>query len=342
MEKTRTTFIFDEIKFMETAKRAYYNTSFTPEKRAIRELEHIKSMLPSFRKNMTHEVKEAKKRGATIAENYSQIIDENEPAYQSIYVRKYESYLHSLSRCASSVITGPSNFPVERNKKHLRWASNKNDEVMAFDEKFKRRICKKILPYGDGKQINSDDPNAKRMIEDKIKSLKEVWEKSKSINKVARRYIKNNILEDEGIEPLMKALEAELHISLVESAKMIRFARGFNGYIGTQLVSTKGFSPEIKRLKERLKSFEVMGKNQDNIRGDYEGKGICFSIAIEDGRIAIYFEDKPIEEVRGKIKSFGFRWSPFRSAWVRKETVNAHISTKNLIRELTTQEQIYA
>ena len=39
-----------------------------------------------------------------------------------------------------------------------------------------------------------------------------------------------------------------------------------------------------------------------------------------DERVRIITPEKPSEEIRNKLKSSGFRWSPYNSAWQRKNT----------------------
>src|SRR3546814_16147806 len=38
----------------------------------------------------------------------------------------------------------------------------------------------------------------------------------------------------------------------------------------------------------------------------------------QDGRVWLVFPGKPADDVRGKLRSRGFKWSPTRGAWVRQ------------------------
>ena len=50
-----------------------------------------------------------------------------------------------------------------------------------------------------------------------------------------------------------------------------------------------------------------------------------------DNRMVITFEDKPEACVRAVLKAHGFRWSPTRTAWVRKLTDEARRSARQAV-----------
>ncbi|MGF1871979.1 hypothetical protein [Photobacterium indicum] len=54
----------------------------------------------------------------------------------------------------------------------------------------------------------------------------------------------------------------------------------------------------------------------------------------EDGRIKFTFDDKPTETIRTLIKSYGFKWSRYNGAWVRKITANGIASAQRLAQKL--------
>ena len=43
----------------------------------------------------------------------------------------------------------------------------------------------------------------------------------------------------------------------------------------------------------------------------------------EENRLQLLFDEKPSEEQRSKLKSWGFRWSPSNKAWQRQLNSNA-------------------
>src|SRR3546814_11872509 len=69
----------------------------------------------------------------------------------------------------------------------------------------------------------------------------------------------------------------------------------------------------IRRLKARIPRVEAI-QNADETQeqfGDIEYRE-------QDGRVWLVFPGKPADDVRGKLRSRGFKWSPTRGAWVRQ------------------------
>ena len=52
---------------------------------------------------------------------------------------------------------------------------------------------------------------------------------------------------------------------------------------------------------------------------------------LEADRLQIIFDEKPDEEMRAKLKSNGFRWSPRYGAWQRQLTQNAESAARRAL-----------
>lgn len=58
---------------------------------------------------------------------------------------------------------------------------------------------------------------------------------------------------------------------------------------------------------------------------------------VENGeamRIQLIFDDKPDEDTRTLLKSYGFRWSPSFGAWQRHLNANGVYATKTVLQKL--------
>lgn len=62
----------------------------------------------------------------------------------------------------------------------------------------------------------------------------------------------------------------------------------------------------------------------------------------EDMRLQLFFEDKPEEDIREKIKLRGFKWAPSKGCWQRLLNSNARCSLDGLLRSLERQQQTVA
>jgi hypothetical protein len=163
--------------------------------------------------------------------------------------------------------------------------------------------------------IASDDPEAIKKLKIMLESLQNSQEVMKSINKVIRS---NHLNDTEKLEYMIqthKLKEADANQTLKD--------RGFASY------SLSNNNATINNTKERIKDLEAL-HNQEPLHDEGEVEGLTWELYEEDGRIKFSFNDKPSENLRGTLKSNGFRWSRYSAAWVRKITPCAVIVAKNL------------
>jgi hypothetical protein len=164
--------------------------------------------------------------------------------------------------------------------------------------------------------ISSDDPRAIEKLSQKIAHLEKEREDMKAFNKLMK---KNDI---EG----MKALGfSEERIHKLLNPQFSYYGKGFRPYelslCGAEIRRCKARIAEIQRNQQStvinhtaswFKAFEDQGENR-----------ICFT-----------FDGKPAEEVRNVLKSRAFKWSPYRTAWVRMINASGRYAAKDIIAEL--------
>ena len=85
----------------------------------------------------------------------------------------------------------------------------------------------------------------------------------------------------------------------------------------------------IRQVKSRIEELGHVFDNEERYEEHSD-----FVYKEEDGRCQFVFEGKPDEEVRRLLKSYGFKWSPTRGAWVRKLTQNALNIRDSLIEKI--------
>lgn len=93
----------------ETARRAYMGTSFSPEERAT-------DTIVCYEKNCENSIKILKYDGLYNEGNF-EIIQNCFNYYHKLYI----DWLNKRSRCMSTMITGPANFPVRSNRKKINY-----------------------------------------------------------------------------------------------------------------------------------------------------------------------------------------------------------------------------
>lgn len=312
-------YLFD-IK-QEVAERAFMNTSFSPEKRAISvRLEYAECLLIDKIK-VFDEIESASERGVDIQFEHYVIVDGWIKSHREKLRDCYLAWLYSNSKVASILITGSANFPSARNQKLLGYADAKLLAIDDFREKSIKKILKLVMPHGDGTLIKTDDPNASDKIEQKIAVLEKRREDMKAINKLIRKYFKDGQLDisDERLSEFKKILIENFNSNEEEIAyitepnydgKIVGFKRFQLQYIGA----------DIKRYQKRLTELKKI--NSVTI-DDTFSNGIRVTIS-DDKKICIHFGFKPSDDIRSLLKEKAFKFSRGRGcAWVRKLTLNA-------------------
>lgn len=303
----------------ETARRAYYWTSFNPERRG----DHFREDYAQTLVNFISEIK-------PIAEKYGKL-DEFKVDFEH-YRNKMKglatAYLHSHSNVASAAITGPAKFPTERNRKKSDWADNKLKEYFGYDKYKRDKLKFKYLP-DSMKPIKTGQSNALELLEAKLAEAKKSHEFMKAANKIIRS--KKNVRE---------RLRDELKMDDSKINKILTpdFANR-TGYAQFYLTNNNA---NIKRLEQRVR--EVKKLNEKRTEGNatkQEFKGGHVVENYQENRLQLIFDGKPDEATRSMLKKHGFKWSPKNTAWQRQLTNNAKwVLTRYVLPELIKSEQI--
>ena len=165
--------------------------------------------------------------------------------------------------------------------------------------------------------ISSDDPEAIQKLKDKILGLEESQEKMKAINK----YYKKN-----GTCIGCDGISDEKAEKLDNAAKKNYEGRPFPTYTLTNN------NQNIRSIKLRIKELEKL-RELDFEPVEFEtGKVI---VNKEINRIQFFFDEKPDEETRGVLKSWGFHFSRYNNnAWQRQLNSNGIYATKKVLEKL--------
>ena len=294
-----------------TALNAYRGISFTPEKRA-------KSAQDSYAEAMQ-----------AIEEKFSQwATEENEAGlradlerYRAGYVARYCAFLNAMSRCMSSMITGPSNFPTRSNAKKNNTTNNRLEEWLEWDNKAQRRLNLDYNPYAIARRpIRSDDADAIEQLHEKVAKLQRNQDLMKAVNKIIRR--KKGSKDD-------KVLEIMAEFGFSEDRTRELFEPSYQG-LGFPSYATTNNSANIRRIKQRITGLEREAARPPAEDVEIEG-GITITENTEAVRLQIFFPEKPSAEMRAKLKSHGFNFSyKAGNAWQRLLNDNARYAVKQV------------
>lgn len=270
---------------------AHNATSFSPEKRG-------KSLIDSAKVELIQDLKDLKKSGSL-------------GNYKDKYISHLRNYIAKKSRCMSSMITGPANFPVDRNRRAM------NAERKAWEDfdNWRKRYFKAVNRISTLSPEDDMDKAAKEL--DKLIANQEVM---KSVNKIVRS---SSLSRDEKIQQV-KDLEFFSNSSAIDLVDK----PDCHGTYGFPSYALTNNNAKIKSRREKIMIMKNRIKTRDEFQ-DIEFDGGC--ISIENDRVIIKHDEKPDREVIDKIKARGFRWSRKFSCWSRKHTAQAIYDAKLIV-----------
>jgi len=241
-----------------------------------------------------------------------------------------EQYTEKAAFNANNVpwyIAGPANYPAARYNKRLE-ASERKFET--FEEKKQRYIkntldmLKKATPaevqvriWAEGRQgygeiIDAADPLAVEKMEAHIAHMERVHAQQVVFNAYIR---KNGTAKGcPGIpEGSAEKIDAELARCPYRRHKFF-------------------FTDQDQaNIRNKLKRLEILKKHRA-IAEEEKAEGLKVGVLEKDGlrvennheaaRVQLFFDGKPDDDTRGRLKANGFRWSPRFSAWQRQNTPN--------------------
>lgn len=274
------------------AYAAHAGTSFVPEKRAQQiQDEYAATMATDYEIFKTHAVK-----GGTLDK-----LDEEFERYRTGYRTHYTAWLRSKSRCVSVMIAGPSNFPSRRMAKRNDIEHRRLEGLIKFEKRAKEAVIRNLRP--DLRPIMSGDADATERLGAKIAEAEALQERMRSANAAIRKHKKAG-------EAVQVAALIELGFSPTHANELLK--PDFCGRIGFADYQLQNNNANIRRMKERLEGIQ---RNQAKPETKVEGKNARIEDSPADNRVRLFFPGKPSEEVRTKLKSNGFRWTPSLGAW---------------------------
>jgi len=277
----------------DLAYAAHRGTSFVPDQRAQQEQE---SFAATLRQNYA-----ALAKYATTPEKQA-ILDAQWPRFAAGYHKRYLAYLASRSRCMSAMITGPAKFPVARNEKRWNSADNKRDHLCEFERRAMAAIARMLTP--ERRPIMAGDDDAASRLREKIVKA----ERLQALMKAANLAIRKN--RKAGREAQIAGLIAA---GIPEKRAAELLEPDFCGRIGFPDYMLTNNNANIKRMKGRLVAVE-RNHAAPTIERESES-GIRLEDCPAENRVRLFFPGKPAADVRSRLKSCGFRWSPTLGCW---------------------------
>lgn len=202
--------------------------------------------------------------------------------YEEKQARKLERYTELADKARKE-----SNAAYER--------SNKLSEMIPFGQ-----------PILVGHHSEGMHRNHIKKIHSAMDKSIELSDKSEYFNSKANNILNSNVISSDDPEALEK-LENKLKL-LLEKREEIK-AREHHSW------ELSNLSGNITTVKKRILYLQSLKKVDATTK---EINGVKIAINTEANRVQMFFPGKPSEEIRSKLKSNGFRWSPYEGAWQRQ------------------------
>jgi len=211
-------------------------------------------------------------------------------------------------------------------------------DIKRIDSGMRNSIeCDKKAAYYEGRAasaesnnaIFSDDPEAVTKLKEKIAKAEKTQEIMKAGNSIVRKILKKGTPYD---PELLKNL-GELTGSKSPETLLEPDFCGRTGFAGYMLTNNNA---NINRMKKRL--IELEAKTDQETKSYMIGQ-VEVVENVEENRVQILFPGKPAPEMRAKLKSRGFRWSPFNKAWQRHLNNAGRDAVKDVLKDKPTIQE---
>lgn len=255
---------------------------------------------------------------AAVSPYYHDKLDGLLDRYARRLAEYYNAYYRNEASCPSILISGGSNFPVNKKNKQ-----NARRDSLFQEYKQIEGILDKIKGIGTG-AVDLADPHAREILTDQLNAYQKSLDDAKAANAY---YRKHKTLDGcPGIGPKEKEwLTRPGVFAKGDGSPLELYGCPFPPY---ELQSRRGY---IKRVADRLAELDKRQAEQARPAESTKFDGGEIVRNLEADRLQILFDDKPDEDTRAALKSNGFRWSPRYQAWQRQLTANAESAARRAL-----------
>ena len=256
----------------------------------------------------------------------------DDEAFLNRYVLAWAAYQLAGGRTANAMVTGPANFPVDRNRKRLDTEQRRLGELCDMCAqapgravKAAQRAHKQSLGAGGVADAELEDLRerlAKReAAQDRMKATNAIIRKGKYEESHAPQFAAD-----------MAAAGYSISVSLAGTILKRPYPSCPGGYQAYQLTNNLS---EIKRLKVRVAEVGAKAARIEAAAEAHPLSRIVHGVELiedaADDRLRLIFDGKPAADMIARLKSRGFRWSPRAGAWQRQLTANARAAAEAIL-----------
>jgi hypothetical protein len=281
----------------KAAKDAYSGISFSPEERA-------EGFVRGCEEELNNDIKDmpAEERGR----------------YIDSYKKYLFAWLSAKSRCLSTMIAGPSNFPVRKAEKANQSEHNRMTDFVEWRERAINAIRSRAIAAAEA--AKSPEQRIDERFE-KIKSGIECHAQTiigidRGENRGCSRPLFVNAIVGT-IKTLAKNGESELVGRCLELVAEINESEAAIKPIITKNHSVWALLNKAVENYQKMEDYSSKESKEETING------VRVVRNFQADRLQLFFDGKPAAEMIAKLKKAAFRWSPSQGCWQRQLTLNA-------------------
>lgn len=235
------------------------------------------------------------------------------------YARRLAEWTNDYNRNQASYpsqfISGAGGFNM---RKHNKQMAREDSLWKEYDEI--KDLLHKMESVGTG-PVDLADPHAREILTDQLQKLQARLDRNKAMNAYYRKH-----KSFAGFQELTDEAAARLDAQFAETRQRCPWIdKPCPDY---ELTSLRG---KIKRVEERIAELDKRAQQAEQPADNIAFPGGEIVRNLEADRLQIIFDEKPGEEMRAKLKSNGFRWSPRYGAWQRQLTQNAESAARRAL-----------
>lgn len=264
-------------------------------------------------------------------------VKQRQEEYRQLITDYYNDQIRRTGENVSWAVAGPANYNYRAHDKKMNAQMNRANEYEQKIQNFKDNTHKQLQrltpedqqiarwrngKWERGETIDFADPLASKKLQAKLDYLNENQQKMKDANAYYRR---NKTMT--GFEGFSEKTNETLNNAI--NNPRYTMSKPFESYSLTnnnqQIKATQSRLNQLAQQKERSKTSSGSGRS-------FNGGTMRHNSDIN--RLQLVFDGKPSAEIRDKLKSHGFRWSPREGAWQRQDTPNAEYAANKILEEL--------
>lgn len=235
------------------------------------------------------------------------------------YARRLAEWTNDYNRNQASYpsqfISGAGGFNM---RKHNKQMAREDSLWKEYDEI--KDLLHKMKSVGTG-PVDLADPHAREILTDQLQKLQARLDRNKAMNAYYRKH-----KSFAGFPEVTDEAAARLDAQFAETRQQCPWIDKPCQYY--ELTSLRG---KIKRVEERIAELDKRAQQAEQPADNIAFPGGEIVRNLEADRLQIIFDEKPGEEMRAKLKSNGFRWSPRYGAWQRQLTQNAESAARRAL-----------